>query len=125
MGGHGLSGEATWPESVSVRLLRVWVSLCVAKTISAFLSFGVKVFYVFSSPDGASAAEISVLFEDKFGVCMCVFVETDREKMGAKECVWALKRQRSRFERFTWLRFVPSKPPAAKYAVVTKLRLTV
>lgn len=57
--------------------------------------------------DKAGAAKCFVMCEY---ICASVRVETEKKR----ERVWASRRQRSRFERFTWLRFVPSKTPTSQ-----------
>lgn len=98
-GGHGLSGAATWPESVCVSVCEphVWASVfvCIQKNSISFFFFSEsKCFtslFINLFPDGVSAAKCIRVVRGHIRVCVreCVRVlaETDRERTIERECV--------------------------------------
>lgn len=99
--GHSLS--SAWP--VRVCMLRVWACL---SQLSFFFFFKERKFFLFFPWIFA----YEPVDTQHFLACGCVCVLLWRLR------VWASKRQRSRFERFTWLRLVPEKkrktPPSSQ-----------
>lgn len=95
--------------SVCVWMLHVWACVQLALTVSP-LPLCVSEIFFFQLNFCGQGRRCKMFSDVRIHLCKrsCGDREEERER------VWASRRQRSRFERFTWLRFVPSKTPTSQ-----------